>query len=151
MILANVFGSVTVLVNEIIADLKTAYPNVTIQYCDWETHANINELPDADLVGPTAIAVTEHTGGLVEVNFSIAASTYQDDTNLFRLRDYISRIFERMRPEKKMTYFDAESASVKSFMVFTDGTMIAPMSRAEIRAFQYVQATALLEPTGSYQ
>lgn len=69
------------------------------------------------------------------------------DKNLFRQRDYIARIFERLRPESKITYYDATQATTKSVLIVTDGTMVAPMSKSEARPWQYVQCDCLLQPS----
>jgi hypothetical protein len=149
MLLPNIWASITVFTQGIITELKADYPDVDIQYIDWETHANVSELPNADLIGPTSLTFMEVAPQLIEVNFAIAVSTYGTDQNLFRHRDYIGRIFEKLRPEKQIVYFDAAAATVRGFLVCTDGTMVAPMTRADVRPFQFVQSQALLEPSSS--
>lgn len=149
MLLKNIWGSITVFTQGIIDELKAAHPQADIQFMDWEAHANVAELPNKDLVGPTTLTFMEVSPQLIEVNFAIAVSTYGTDQNLFRLRDYVGRIFEKLRPEQKLVYFDADTATVKGFMLCTDGTMVAPMTRADVRPFQYVQTQVLLEPSSS--
>lgn len=146
MIYQDIWGSIVKLSQDLIASVEPDYPDIDIQFIDWEAHANIEELPAADLIGPTSLTVTEHESGLFEASFAIGASSYSTDQNLFRHRDYIARIFELMRPEMKMKLYDAGSASEKGVMVFTNGTLIAPMSRAETRPWQYCQGVALLIP-----
>lgn len=144
MMIEDVWASVVKVCQEIIQDVKDIYPDNQVEFVDWEAHANIAELPNCDLIGPTALSLTEQSPGLSDAVFAIAASTYGDDTNLFRQRKIMSMIFERMRPTKQMKIYDAGSALEKGFMVFTDGTTLVPMTRSEARPWQYVQAQALL-------
>ncbi len=146
LVYENAWTSITMLCNEIIADLQARNTGVTIDYFDWDTHATANELPDADLVGPLAIAVVQHSVDLYAVNFSIGVSTYASDHNLFRQRNYIARIYEKMLAQETIPYWDAESVSHVSQLVMTDGSMVAPMAKAELRPWQYVQGEAMLVP-----
>lgn len=149
MILTNCWSSITVLARTLIQECAAANPGSEIEFMDWEAHVNVPELPNKDLIGPSALSVTEHSKELISVSFAIGVSTFLGDKNLFRQRDYVARVFERLRPESKIIYFDADSASEKSVLVVTDGTMAAPMSKAESRPWQYVQCEALLVPVGS--
>ena len=142
----SVWGSIVHFSNTLITDLKERRAEGNLSFLDWESHANIHELPDTDLLGPTAFTVLEMSPQMFEITFAIAVSTYSSDKNLFRMRDYLSEAFERMRPNQQIKVFDDRTAQAVGYMIFTDGTMIAPMSRAETRPFQYVQGSALLEP-----
>ena len=142
----SVWGSITRFSNMLITDLRTINADGDLSFIDWESHANINELPDKDLLGPTAMTITENSSQMFEINFAIAVSTYSSDKNLFRMRSYLAEAFERMRTQKQLKVYDSQTAAALGYMVFIDGTMIAPMSRADVRPWQYVQATALLEP-----
>lgn len=148
MILKNCWSSIVVLSRALIQECAAANVGSEIEFMDWEAHANTPELPNMDLIGPSAMTVTEHSKELITVSFAIGVSTFTGDKNLFRQRDYVARVFERLRPENKIIYFDAESASEKSVLVITDGTMAAPMSKSESRPWQYVQCEALLVPVG---
>jgi|HigsolmetaAR201D_1030396.scaffolds.fasta_scaffold14574_5 hypothetical protein len=144
MLFSDVWGSIVKMTNEMITEFKGDYPSIPIEFIDWETKANIQELPNADLIGPTALGITEETPEIIVVDFAIGVSTYQTDTNLFRQRDYLDRLFDRMRYKRHITLFDANTAQPKGRMVFTEGTTISPMTRAEARPFQYIQAECLL-------
>lgn len=145
MIVLDVWSSVVVLTNQLIDDFRERYPGTVIDFQDWEAGPTIKELPNCDLVGPTAITVSEPGPGFIEASFAIAVCSYGSD--LFRHRTMLSLIFERLRPEKQMPLYDAETATVKGYMAFTNGTLLAPMSKAEARPWQYVQVQALLDPT----
>ena len=142
----SVWGSIVRFSNQLIADFKSVDDTGKLDFIDWESHANIHELPDTDLLGPTALTITEFSPQMFEVNFSIAVSTYSTDKNLFRMRSYLGEVFERMRPQKQINVYDSVTAAKLGYMIFTEGTIIAPMSRAETRPWQYIQGSALLEP-----
>ncbi len=142
---ANMWGSITVFTQKIIADLNVQEPDLNLQFHDWEAHSNTPELPEAHLLGPSGMTITEYEEE-VEVTFAIGASTYEGDDHLFLLRGIMGEVFERMRPQSRIRYFDAGQATEKSVLVITPGTLLAPMSRPSARPWQYVQASALLVP-----
>lgn len=146
MILKNLWSSIVVGIQQEVAQFKLDYPNTDIQFVDWETHANVNELPNADCIGPTSLTFTEVSPQMVEVNFAIGVSTHGDDHNLFRLRHMVAVLYEKYRVGTRHVYFDADTAAVISYMKSVDGTMVAPMSRADVRPFQYIQVEMLLDP-----
>lgn len=145
---ASIWGSIVKMCNELIAEFRLENPSANIQFIDWEAHANIEELPDTaqDLIGPTSLVIMETSPEMFDINFAIAVSTYSTDENLFRLRAYISKIFERLRPLKKFIVYDSETAGTIGYVVATNGTGIMPMSRSTNRPFQYVQVAGLLGP-----
>lgn len=145
-ILPSVWGSIVKHTNNLIIEAKSLYPHATIQFVDWEAHANIEELPDADLIGPTSLVLMEISPQMYDVNFSIAVSTYKSDENLFRLRSYLSLIFNSVRPTKQITVYEAGTLNEIGYIMCQDGTAVLPMSRAVTRPFQYVQVNGLLEP-----
>lgn len=147
MLYQNIWSSITVLTQSLISELKIDHPNDEIEFIDWEAHANTPELPNKNLIGPTAVTFQEFEGEDVQVNFAIAASTYGDDENLFRHRAYVGRIFEALRPERRFQYFDAAQATEQSVFKITPGTLMAPMTQASLRPWQFVQAEALLVPS----
>jgi hypothetical protein len=142
----NVWASLTVFANERITALKDTDPSYDIRYIDWES-ANVNELPDSDLIGPTAVTIEDEGQEQISVTFAIGVSTYTSDTNLFRLRRFVGSVFEAMRPEKQINYYNAELAVQRSKFVVTGGTLIAPMTRMDVRPWQFVQAAVLLVPS----
>lgn len=148
MVYENVWTSITVLCNSLIETARLDHPSADIRYIDWE-NSNTDELPDADLIGPTAIAVEDYGLDEIGVNFAIAVSTYTNDTNLFRQRQILSKIHSRLRPEAQFSYLDRQRLTGTSVFVVTPGGLISPMTRMNVRPWQYVQVAALLMPEGS--
>lgn len=144
-IIPSVWGSLVAFSRTLIVESKASYPDVEIGFVDWDSHATIHELPETDLIGPMALTMTELSPQMFEVSFAIAVSTYNDE-NLFRMRRYLSNTLEAMRVQKQVPIFNSDTAAKGGYLVITDGTLLAPMTRAETRPFQYVQASGLLEP-----
>ncbi|BCJ91781.1 hypothetical protein IZ6_25160 [Terrihabitans soli] len=143
MMYRNLHGSVVKFAQALIEEINSTIPDGAFQFYDWDAHAETQELPNSDLLGPHGLAFVE-SENVIEVTFAIAVSTYGDE-NLFRLRDGLNMAFEKMRPTKTVEYYDAATTSLLNKMVIASGTMLAPVGRATIRPWQFVQATALLE------
>lgn len=144
----NIWASLIVLTREIIAEARSKNSGADIRLFDWEASAMVTELPDTDLMGPTALTITEVEPEIFEVTFAIASSTYSQDASLFRQRSLINTTFERLRYENKViSVFKATTGVEDTVLKLTSGTMVAPMSYTKTRPFQYVQAVAFLVPT----
>lgn len=148
MLTTDAWASVTVLANNLIDQMKLLHPGADIQYHDWDAGINEAELPECDLVGPTALSVSEYDPEHVEINFAIGYSTYTNDTSLFRLRSFGGVVFEALRPQRHFDFYNSDLALQESRVIITPGTLLAPMTRMTARPWQYVQAAGLLVPTG---
>jgi hypothetical protein len=145
-IIPSVWGSIVKHVNGLITELEAEFPQANIGFIDWEAHANIQEIPEQDLIGPTSLVLMEVSPQMYDVNFSIAVSTFGTDVNLFRHRSYISTIFESLRPSKQIPVYENGTNNELGYLIFQDGTGAMPMTRSLTRPFQYVQVNGLLEP-----
>jgi hypothetical protein len=143
MITYNTWSSLTVFCRQIIHEVQDISPEIDL--IDWEAHANIHELPAKDLIGTASIAIEEESSHFFRISFTVGVSTFQDE-GLFRHRKIIGKLFEGLRPERTLTYFDAEQAAPVSWMKIVDGTSLAPLTNASPRAFQFIQAEAVLDP-----
>lgn len=146
MIYENLHGSLVNFVNDVIDDRKQAHPGEAIEYIDWEAHANIYELPDVDLIGTTAITFTEDEPEVFSGSFTIGVSTYASDKNLFRLRNYVGEVFRRLRPGSKVPFYDRETLEQRGWLYIVDGTVVMPMTKADVRPLQFVQCQMVFEP-----
>lgn len=146
MIYQNLWGSIVAFTNDIIDNRRVAYPDNSIEFIDWEAHANIYELPDTDLIGTTALTFTEEEPEVFSVSFAIGVSTFTDDKNLFRLRDYVGKVFSQLRPELKIAYYDHQTQEQLGWLLLVDGTIVAPMTKADARPLQFIQCHAVLDP-----
>lgn len=125
------------------------YPE--LQYLDWDAHAEARELPDKDLLGPAGVGFVEEEVGLWDVTFSIGISTRNDRT-LFRLRRLVGSVYADLRPEQKVAVYRLAAAQPNvtptplGWIVCQSPCIITPVTRAETRAFQFVQLRGLLNP-----
>ncbi|WP_454287258.1 hypothetical protein [Rhizobium arsenicireducens] len=143
----NLWGSGVNLANEIIDNRRLIYPASTITFIDWEAHANIHELPETDLIGTTAITITEEEPEVFSFSFTLGISTFGDDGNLFRLRNYVGEAFRRLRPGLQIAYCDRITAEQLGWLHIVDGTVVLPMTRADARPLQFVQCQGIIDPT----
>jgi hypothetical protein len=141
----NIWGSIVAFTNDIVDNRKALYPDVEIEYVDWEAHANIQELPDTDLIGTTAITITEDSTDMFSGSFTIGVSTYATDHSLFRLRNYVGEIFKRLQSGSKIAFYDHTTLELKGYMYVTDGTIIMPMTRADTRPLQFIQCQFIFD------
>lgn len=132
-----------------IAALSDLYPD--LQYLDFDGHSEIHELPDGkDCLGPAGIGLTQEEK-MFEAVLSVGVSTI-NDPGLFRIRGLISNVFGDLQAEKKLPLYRAATTVANTppepigFFVFQSPAIVVPMSRAETRLLQFVQARALLDP-----
>jgi len=151
VIISSVWGSVVHMTNRLREQIVLANPDIDVRFIDFEAFANEAELPDSDLIGPTAFALTETEANFFNVSFAIGVSTYTDDKNLFRMRAIIDQVFTRLRPLKSIPVYKAGTLELVGQMTVTDGTTLLPMSRAAARPWQYVQLECLLEPSSKFE
>jgi hypothetical protein len=126
-----------------IATLQVAYPN--LRFLDWDAHAETHELPTNDLLGPSAVTLSEDQTDFLEMTAAIGVSTI-DDIGLFRIRGLVSTIFGDMRPTKQIPLYRYATGQQVAWIVMAAPTMVSPMSRAETRLFQFIQFRGLLSP-----
>ena len=146
MIYENFWGSIVSFCNDVIDNRKVIYPGVDLEYMDFEAHANIQEMPTSDLIGSTAITFTEEAPEIFTMSFTIGVSTYADDESLFRMRNYVGEIFNRLRPGQHLPFYDHATAAQIGWLVITDGTMVMPMTRADVRPLQWIQCHGIIDP-----
>lgn len=139
MIASSLWGSIVYMIkNEIMSDLSgLGYLN--FEFMDWDKLANVQELPNTDLIGPASFGAMSNDG-FVEVSFSIGFSTINDE-NMFRLRDTADLVFDRLQPVKTFPIFDPVTMNQNGVVVFRDGTTLAPVARDDLRPFQFVTAS----------
>lgn len=113
------------------------------EYIEWDAHANINDLPSADLIGPRAFSVTQEDNIYI-IHCAIGIATFNEE-NLFRLRKASARIFDKVSKNRSISVYDVDTEIEYNQMVITDGTHLAPVARADVRALQFIQFEALLE------
>ena len=112
------------------------------EYIEWDAHANINDLPQKDVIGLTSFALLDE-GNMLTVNGAIGIGTF-NEKSLFRLRKGSALIFELLKPTLTIPYLDADSGFHINDIVLQSGTNLLPVSRADVRSIQFVQFEGLL-------
>lgn len=141
------WASIIVFCRDVMAQLVAEDPTApSLELIDWEAHGHTPELPNKDLLGPLSVQITEYDKGFHQITFAIGTSAYTEDAHMFRQRRYINALFNRLRTEERIPYFSHAELYQKSVLQIVPGTFIAPMTEVTVRPFQFVQATALLQP-----
>ncbi|MGH6957628.1 MAG: hypothetical protein ACREEW_13265 [Caulobacteraceae bacterium] len=113
-------------------------------YFDWDAHAQADELPEGDLIGPAGCGMTHEESG-IHVVFGIGVAT-GGDPNLFRMRALMSKLYGLFKPQTSIPILDADTGDVLSWMVIRTPVSILPAAKAQIRSVQFFNATALIDP-----
>jgi hypothetical protein len=113
-----------------------------IDFIDWETMSENDELPELDLMGPSSLGVVEEKAGMFSVSFSVGGSTYGDDKNLFRQRNLMARILERFRVLKNIPLLHPSTGAEVGFLKIVNGTTLSPMGGSNLRPLQFVHVQA---------
>lgn len=144
----NLYESVQMSLTRLVEDFREQHMPEA-EHINWDAHANLNELPEADVIGLAGLGLAEDDDKQYEITFGILMSTYNDAT-LTRLTRLISRFFACVAPQKRIQVYsvspDGETALETSWMVAALPRAVTPVSRAEVRAVQGVEARLLLDP-----
>lgn len=144
---SNLYWHIVQSIKKLCVDLAAEFQTdgvATPVLIDWDEHADIHELPNGDLIGPAGCGITTD-GSMTEVVFAIGVST-MDDKGLFKLRKMIARIYDRLAPENQIDIYDAATATRVTWMVMARDTSVTPMTKAETRPYQFVEARGLIDP-----
>lgn len=142
-------ASIVLYAKNKIATLLVEFPDLV--FIDWDEHAEIHELPDRkDLMGPAGVGLV-NDGEFFDVTFSVGVSTVNDPGN-FRIRALVSKIFGDLQPQQQLQIYRAATTTANvaptpvGWLQMQPPTIATPMSRAETRKWQFVQARGLLDP-----
>lgn len=114
---------------------------------DFEAHANINELPDAHLLGPGEFEIT-NDDGLYYITTTLGVSTF-NDTNLGKLRSVIDRLFAEIKPGRTLDWYYADDASKGGKMTITSPVSVMPVVRqAQNRPLQFIGISLVTDVDG---
>lgn len=143
----DIYNNIVTSLVKWINDLRQeVFPDA--EYVDFDEHAQITELPTAQLaMGPAGVGLAQDEDGW-EVVFSFGVLTYQDK-NLQRLRKAVSYIFGRLPVEATIPIYDAETGEELTWMVIRTPRAVTPVTKAEIRSLQFVEMSALLNPAAA--
>lgn len=143
----NVWTSVAAYVNQQIQMIAAngIAPADMLQVFDWEAHANIEEAPPKHLIGPASLALDEISDGIYSATFVIGVGSFSDE-GLFVHRRMVDFLFKSLKTGTRLSVFDSATEQPYSWLKIVDGTAVAPMTKANTRALQFIQAEALVDP-----
>lgn len=111
----------------------------TLQVHDFDSHGDINELPEVDLVGPAEFGF-EVQDDLYIITTMIGISTI-NDMGIFRLNKLTGLLFQRLYPNSLISYVDADDGSIVGKMRVMDGTRALPVARTrQLRPMKFIAA-----------
>lgn len=137
----NVWASLLKRCQDFILDFKMLGLSENLQIIDWDAHANIEDLPPVDLLGPSGLGMMYEKEGEI-ITFTIGVATYQDD-NLFMLRRMVGLMYDALLPEKQFTIYDHETLKPLMPATIVEAS-VSPVSKSEVRALQLCQFEARL-------
>ena len=119
-----------------------------LSYVDWDDHADIEKLPQNDLIGLSGFAITDLEKHH-EIFFGVMVASYNDQ-NLFRMVDYVDTFYRRLLTGKQFNVFHPTSGVKIGVASMERGTAVAPVTRTETRAAQAITASAMLAIDAAY-
>lgn len=135
----NYHASLIKFCQDQIALASTSGISTDLAFINLDAQANITELPATDLLGLAAFAVDADRGtDVVHVAFGVLM--YQD-TNMFRHMALVDQIFRRLTNDTPLDLYRSTDSEKIGWMVTLVGTSVLPVTRAETRALQYLQAS----------
>lgn len=143
----NVWTSIAAYCNQQIQMIAAngIAPIDTLEMFDWEDHANIEEAPAKHLIGPASLALDELSNGIYSATFVIGVGSFSDQ-GLFTHRQMVDFLFKALKSGTRMSVFDSATEQPYSWLKIVDGTAVAPLTKANTRALQFIQASALVDP-----
>lgn len=143
----NVWTSITAYINQQ-KDMIVAngiVPVSDIEMIDWEEHANIEELPAVNLIGPASLAIEEQSSQIYHVAFTVGLGSFKDE-GLSVHRRIIDFLGGALTTGTRISVYDTQTQQPYSWLKILDGTTTAPVSRSGLRPLQFIQAEGLVDP-----
>ncbi|AKU43544.1 hypothetical protein CPT_Seuss18 [Caulobacter phage Seuss] len=147
----DLYINVILSLTRFVEDFRLAHMP-TADLIDWDDHANIEELPEKDVIGLMGVGMATDVKDQHEVVFGIGLSTYADKGKV-RLSRLISKMRGALDPEGTIQIYeeslDGLTAVKKSWMVLAHPVAVTPTSKTEVRVVQAVEARALVSPAAT--
>lgn len=141
---ADLYDNVVSSLEKVVNDFRKEHmPDA--EYVNWDAHAQLTELPQADCVGLAGVGLSEDDPKSYEIALGVAVSTW-DDPGLYRLRKLMSKLRACFIPETRIQVYDHETAEPNCFMVCVVPLGIMPVGKAETRSVQAMEVRLLLDP-----
>ena len=101
----------------------------TFKPFNFDTHALINALPNADLLGIAELSLVEDEG-TYDGTVTFVASTQNDDTNLQKLREVIDVLFDKLSAgSREIRLVENDSGQARGNLIVKRGTTVLPVAK----------------------
>lgn len=111
-------------------------PADQLQFVDFDAHAELDKLPDNDILGVANLNWHNDTH-FYSVGVQIGVSTFAD-TNNFRHNDIVDWLEPKLRPTCKIPLVDPTTGAETGWMVVEAGVALAPMFHTDTRSLQFM-------------
>lgn len=132
---STVYKSVVRATTDLIEQITSTIPGITIRYWAWEDRMDEDKMPRETLLGVNGFSLDENRG-LWVIRFGITLSTV-DDANLLLEADLIDLIMEVFGEDRKIALLDPEDASVLNELVSVD-CRVLPMGQTQMRNYRSI-------------
>jgi hypothetical protein len=116
-----------------------------IEVIDMDTAGEPGVWPKKDVIGPAEFNFTLNDG-LIEVECAIGVSTLED-TNLFRMRDQLNRVLNKLIPGMRIKLLNASTGQTRGLLVVRNGTQVAAPFQSNTRAVQGIMVSFISDQT----
>lgn len=131
----SIYKSIIRHIVDLIGEISATTGNHNIQYHDWESRADENELPKMTLIGLEGFTFNENEG-LWVVRFGIALSSYQD-ANLLNEIEILGILHEWTGEGTKIKLLDPVEGNEVSEMV-VGAWELSPMGQSQFRNYRTI-------------
>lgn len=135
-----IYKSIVRHIVDLIEDIRTTTGNLEIQYHDWESRNDENNLPKVPLLGLEGFTFSENRG-LWTIRAGLALSSYQD-VNLLNEVEMLGIIHEKTGEGTKIRLLNPEDASEVSELVVA-AWELAPMAQSQLRNYRTISVELL--------
>lgn len=116
-----------------------------IDVVDIDTAGEPGTWPKKDIIGPGEFTFTLDDG-TIEIQVAIGLSTFED-TNLFRMRDQLNHLLNKVIPGKRIKLLNATNGQTRGFLVVRNGTQVVAPFVGETRTIQGIMISLLSDQT----
>lgn len=134
-VIPQIYKSIIRSTVDLISIIAETTGNHDIQYHNWESRADENELPQVTLLGPEGFTFEEN-GGLWVVRYGLTLSTWQDRELLDEV-EIVGIIHDVTGERKKLKLLDTVTGAEASEM-YTSAWQVAPMAQSQFRNYRSI-------------
>ena len=109
---------------------------LTVSFINYDEHADIEKLPQENLVGPAEFSFDNMGQGTFHVSAAIGFSMWNDDEQ-FNHRKMMDIVAKHLEPEMSIPILKATTGLKIGSLTLEAPTSLLPMSNSDVRALQF--------------